>query len=889
MTRPAALAVLALLTWACSASGAPEGDPLAVQWSGCDAVVAGGCAIEGSRTPTLVAWVDDADPALRIVDDRGGVHGPDALLDGGRRFRLSIAPDVSTLRMLDVDGRSRWTLPIVRREPTPRDDGAPTTIDEVEALPGPRRAQALRDGFSAAHAAGDAKMAQEFAVASHVVALTNGEWSTACGVAQGAAFSAQHLGGDSARALAWLDLTRWCDARVPESAADAAYYRGVVRVGDGRRIEALEQLHVAWRGASRLGRDAEAHAYAVYYATVLGEAGFTVAAERQFERLASSTAPGCPSAMLALNQGWLLQLRGEAEGSAPLLRRAESVLEQGLAGLDDACADALPLLAETFRLDLAHGALLLGDPTRAQAELAGIDPSRLDPERARWFHRLDAAVALALSRPERAAAWLAAVAQSSDDGDDHDAIWRDRALAARLADALGDPESARDHDLAAERALDGMVASFAQGIAAGPLLGSHPESSARLVARALAAGDRVTAWCTMRWARRRPLLATAAATWRMHDPAVAARLGEHRDRLAELARAVPGADRESQRIRGERRTALVRAFAVELANGLPGTTPRADANASGDCGPSAPAGTLVLAFHPATGGGWTVFAALDGAIETTWIAGAPTDYDAQALSDRVLGPFSALVERAARIRVLPAGPWNTVDLHALPWGPNALVVARPVTYALDIEVPAAPAGAGVTVSFVDADPLRDLAEFRGPMLAVQRRLAAVRPTVWSEPSGVDELLGAVVGVDAWIDFGHAAPPRAGDDVPWQSSIGLLLPGEQRLDAFDLLSAPGGAPRQVALLGCGTGTVDPSLPPGSITLPQALVIRGARTVVATGDDVAPALAVTIAERLADSAPAGADTIDLRAALRAAQLELRERDPTAAWATFRVWEP
>jgi hypothetical protein len=175
------------------------------------------------------------------------------------------------------------------------------------------------------------------------------------------------------------------------------------------------------------------------------------------------------------------------------------------------------------------------------------------------------------------------------------------------------------------------------------------------------------------------------------------------------------------------------------------------------------------------------------------------------------------------------------------------------------------------------------------MLAVQRGLAAARPTAWSEPDGVDELLGVLADVDAWIDFGHAAPPRAGDDVPWQSSIGLLLPGEQRLDAFDLLSSPGGAPRQVALLGCGTGTVDPSLPPGSITLPQALIIRGAHTVVATGDDVAPGLAVAVAERLANGAPAGADTIDLRAALRVAQLELREQDPTAAWATFRVWEP
>lgn len=888
MTRRAGHVAALALTWACSAAGAREGDPLAVQWSGCDAVVAGGCAVQSTGTATIVAWVDDADPALRIVDDRGGSHGPNALVDGGRQFRVPIAEDVSSLRMLDADGRSRWTLPIVRREPIPSDAEAPATIEEVEARPGPQRAQALRDGFSAAHAAGDATAAQRFAIASHVVALASGEWSTACGVAQAAAFSAKHLGGDSARADAWLDLTRWCDAVVPESAPGAIYSRGMIMANDGRRIEALELLHRAWRGAARLDRD-EAHSFALYYAGVLGEAGFTLAAERMFEGLVAEVAPGCTHAMLVLNFAWLLQLRGEAEGSTALLHRSGSLLEQGLAELDGAgsCADELPLLAETFHINLAHGALLLGDPARARRELDAIDPSHLDPGLARWFRRLDAAVALAQGRPERATAWLAEVTQSSDDDGDHDAVWRDRVLAARLADALGDTEASRAHDLAAERALDGMVASFAQGIAAGPLLGAHPESSARLVARALEIGDRRDAWCTMRRARRRPLLATAAATWRMHDPAVAARLREHRERLADIARDIPGVDRESQRIRSERRGALARAFAVELANGLDRDTTQE--SAQDDCGPRPPDGTLVLAFHPATRGGWTVFAALDGAIETTWIPGTPTDYDAHELSARVLTPFTALVERSSRIRVLPAGPWNAVDVHALPWGADALLVARSVTYALDLPVPAAPSGAAVTVSFVDADPLRTLADLRAPMLAVQRRLAASLPTAWSEPASVDALLGSLAGVDAWIYFGHAAPPRDADAVPWQSSIGLLLPAEQRLDAFDLLSAPSGAPRQVALLGCGTGTVDPSLPPGSITLPQALVIRGARSVLATGDDVTPALAVAVAERLADTASAGAEAIDLRAALRVAQLELRQQDRAAAWATFRVWEP
>lgn len=881
--RPTTLAALAL-TWACSAAGSPEGEPLAVQWSGCDAVVAGGCAVEGPGTPTLVAWVDDADPGLRIVDDRGGVHGPEALVDGGRRFRVPIVGDVTTLRMLDANGRSRWTLPIVRREPIPRDAEAPATIDEVEALPGPHRAQALRDGYSAAHAAGDATAAQRFAIASHVVALAAGEWSTACGVAQAAAFSAQYLSGDSARAHAWLDITRWCDTRVPESGPGAAYYRGTVVAAEGHRIAALEQLYRAWRGAVRLDRD-EAASFALYYAGVLGEAGFTIAAERLFEGLAAEVPPGCTHAMLVLNFAWLLQLRGEAEGSSALLRRSGSLLEQGLAE-SAACASEAPLLAATFHINLAHGALLLDDTTRAALELDAIEPSQLDPGLTRWYQRLRAGLDLAQGRPQQARARLDAIVRPQDDGD-HEAAWRDLVLAARVSHALGDHRAALEHDHAAESALDRGVASFAEGLAAGASLGMRPESSVRIVADALERADVDAAWCTMRRARRRPLLAAAAATWRMHadDDTVAARLLAHRGQLATLSRDVPGTDRESVRIRADRRAAMERALASDLAALVPGLGDSLDA----PCGPAPAPGTVVLAFHPAARGGWTVFAATDRTIQTTWIEGTPAQYGPEELSSRVLTPFTALIAGAERLRVLPAGPWNAIDLHALPWGDAPLLATLPVTYALDLATPTTEARQDATISFVDADPLRELAQHRAPLLAAQVRLAEQRRALWSEPSGVEDVRDALADSDTWVFFGHAAAPRDGQDVPWQSSIALLLPGEQRLDAFDVLTAPAGAPRHVALLGCGTGTVDPSLPPGSITLPQALLIRGARSVVATGADVAPSDAIVIAQRLVEFLSTAAEPIDLAAALRIAQLDLRARDPMAAWATFRVWEP
>ena len=850
-------------------------------------MVAAGCAIEGSAAATLVAWVDDADPGLRIVDDRGGAYGPEALVDGGRRFRVPIDDDVRVLQMLDAGERSRWTLAIVRRDAPEAQETVPATIDEADALPRPRRARALRAGFAAAHAAGDAVTAQRFAIASHVVALATGEWSTACGVAQAAAFSAQHLGGDAVRAHAWLDLSRWCDARVPEAAPGAAYSRGVVTAAQGRRIEALELLHRAWRGAVRLDL-AEAHSFARYYAGVLGEAGFTSAAERMFEGLAAEVPPGCPRAVLELDFAWLLLLRGEAEDAPGTLRRATSLLEHGLVELGEAgaCAADLPLLAETFHINLAHGALMLGNSARARVELDAIDPARLDPGLTRWFDRLRAALDLAQGRPQQARAWLDVVAQSQPN-DDYDASWRDRVVAARLADALGDSVAALEHDRAAERALDGAVASFAQGLAAGPLLGSRPESSARLVARALEAGDVEVAWCAMRRARRRPLLAAAAATLRLHadDDALAQRLQVHRDRVSELAREIPGADRESLRIRAERRAAMERALATDVAALVPGISDSQNA----PCGAPPPTGTLVLAFHPAASGGWTVFANLDGVIETARIDGIPTQYGPAELSARVLAPFTVLVEHADHVRVLPAGPWNAIDLHALPWGDAPLLAALPVSYAMDVAVPTTPARADATISFVDADPLRTLAAHRGPLLAARDRLAGRRRTTWSEPDGIDEVRGALAGSDAWVFFGHAAASQRSEQVPWQASIALVLPGEQRLGAFDVLTAAAGAPRHVALLGCGTGTVDPSLPMGSITLPQALLIRGAQGVVATGHDVAPGAAVAIAEQIVEALPEGPEPMDLAAALRIAQLELRERDPDADWATFRVWEP
>ena len=95
-------------------------------------------------------------------------------------------------------------------------------------------------------------------------------------------------------------------------------------------------------------------------------------------------------------------------------------------------------------------------------------------------------------------------------------------------------------------------------------------------------------------------------------------------------------------------------------------------------------GEVILAYHPLPKG-WVGFAADAGrnpkspasSCRTTCspIPGPPKFRE--ALAPKLIGPFQAVLERAARVRVLPFGPLQSVDFHALPLAGKPLLDSAP--------------------------------------------------------------------------------------------------------------------------------------------------------------------------------------------------------------------
>lgn len=886
-----ALAAFALAV-ACVAAPTPE--PVAtsrIEWGGCALEFADArCVLTEDGPGRIVVWVEHGDPELRLVVDAGEAVAGEPL-DGGQRFAIEI--ESGTLALFLGETRLPWSLVVERRRPSPALRAlseAPRTAGyagdfeaAVAALPPAERARGYRAGFARAHAQADAAAAERFAFAALGAAVAAGELSTACGVAQAASFSALHLRGDVARARAWLETTRFCPIAVPASAPGFAYYSGLIAAALGRHVDAVEYLEQASARASRIDHVDDARQYAIGQALFLGEAGFTEAATMRLAALVEAFEPGCVRVVAMLDHAWAVQLAAEASGERELLREAEAEL---IAALDESelhhCSTSSPHVEAIIRIDLAHGALGLGEFGHARHELARIDAGRLEPGLARWYRRLDAQVAMAEGRIAAARAWIAGI---DDAGIDDDASWRDHLVAARLASALGDEASARLHDRAAEAALDRVVSSFAEGLASGPLLGARVESSTRIVADAVRRGDAHAAWCTARRARRRALQATAGAALRVQDDrdgAVAERLAAYRGQAARVDAELEGLDLASRRERAASQARLRTELAVDLA----ALAPSMSTALRDGCGPPTPASTLSLGFHPRGDGGWFAFAELDGRVAVSSLDD-PESLSRAELARALFDPVDEMLARAERVRVLPAGAWNRVDLHALDWRGAPLVDAKPVAYALDLSLPTADVRRGAAVVFADVDPLRELGTHAGPLRrALDTDRAGVR---WSAGADRRELQRMLGDVDTWTFFGHSRMPKAeASNMPWQWSRGLLVGTDASLDAFEVLMLPAAAPRRVALVGCSTGVVDPALPPGSITLAQAFIVRGAGQVLATHADIAPRHAVEVARRLAPELGGGGEA-DLAVALRRAQLDLRVQAPDAPWPAWRVWEP
>ena len=883
-------AAAALLAAAAACRGAGEPPALAVDYSGCEVVLAGpACALGEERRLRL--WVD-VEPGVEIRVDGAPPDGA-VPVAGGLRFEVEPAAGTREVRIEACrDGRCAvWSLPLAAA-------GRPAWLREAW--------ESARTGDTAtarrlAEARLDSPRAADRGQALGLLArldLRGDQERAMQRLLQ--AVAAHHQGGnlsDEVRdatlaAYRLMHERRFAEARAvldplpePRGDADTAYHLAVNRAllagltGDVRG--ALAELGPAAERAVRLDRDWQRMSVEHTLAGQLLKVGRFAEAEAVYARLqqggAGELAP-CRRLEVVNSRAWGRLLAGEAGMAAG---EAMPLLEEALHLVEEECLDR-PAERVNVRINLALAHLHAGRTDLARRYLD--EARRLDPAPPAhlllWWRDLEARIhfdggdaAAALAAYERLARDAAASASP-------EAAWRADVGRGRVLASRGDADAALAAFAAAEARLDEEILLVPMDEGRSSFVAQREGATRHHLDLLLAVGRDAEALAVARRARSRVLRSLRraallgglpAAERRRWDEAVAA----HQQQRAEVDRAAAehwrlpsGALERALAERVER----LRALRSEIDRQL--STLAAAAGEAAEP-PSLAAGDLLLAYHPLSEG-WVGFAAGGGRVVARRLAPLDGLLDRpHALAERLLAPFAAQVAAAHRVRFLAYGALDGVDLHALPFAGAPLIDGRPVVYAADLPPPPA---AATGRALVVADPLGDLPAARREADEVAAALAG-RPVERLTGAGAtaQALRRRLQAVDHFHYAGHAR--FAG----WDSSLPLAAGSLLTLD--DVLVLPH-APAVVVLSGCETGRRLGAPGVESLGLAHAFLAAGAGSVIAAVRPVPDADAARLSIALHRALAAGAAPEE---ALRRAQLELRAADPDSAWSAFRAFAP
>jgi hypothetical protein len=296
-------------------------------------------------------------------------------------------------------------------------------------------------------------------------------------------------------------------------------------------------------------------------------------------------------------------------------------------------------------------------------------------------------------------------------------------------------------------------------------------------------------------------------------------------------------------------------------------------------------GELLLTYHLLPGGVWVGFAADTEKVQVYPFKLPPEVLpQPEELSQRLLLPFRDAIERAKRIRILPSGPLQGVDFHALPFNEDVLLASRPVVYGLDLPASSLPADTPGRRALLVTDPQGDLLGAREEARTVRKTLESRAKPPWTVETltaavaSAEAVRGRLATVDLLHYAGHGVFSGFGG---WDSS--LLLAEETRLTLGDLLALDR-VPAWVVLSACDGGRSSSEASVEGLGLAQAFLLAGSRAVIAS---TRPADDRTVPELFAelyrqwDQDPA--------VALQRAQLAWRKSNPEADWDAFRLFEP
>ena len=674
-----------------------------------------------------------------------------------------------------------------------------------------------------------------------------------------------------------------------------ATHRGELQADRGDFRSALDQFQAAATEARRLGLDRKWTINAGRRARLLQRMGRGAEAAAAFDELLRAEHQGlfapCDRVRLLSSAAWNLILAGGAHGD-PLPLARQAVDGAARAGCDD--VDLRIHLG--LNLSLAHAAA--GQSYEALRSLAEIETLKPDANRLQrlWWLDLEGRIAAAdgrhLDALDHYRAMEAAAASAAEPGAGRQAKVRQ----AAALEALGELEPAVRAFAAAEALLDEQSLRIPLDEGREAFLADREQAVQRQIRLLLRLGRAEQALDVARRSHARVLRAlrqghrlsrlTPSEQLRW-DSAVAEyrRLRSQIDERARLAASRPADVRgeianELAALGEQARRVLDQAFATDEPVGAPELPPlRAD--------------ELLLVYHPLPEG-WVAFAAggafADDAAVTSRRFQLPEGVsrdgtlgvDPQDLTERLLAPFAAELDAASKIRVLALDELRRVDFHALPWRGSVLQAWRPVVYGLDLERPAAPRAALRTALIIE-DPT-----FTLPGAAREAEL--VQQVLERDENALDVLrLGGGAATPSSVarrleqlDLLHfAGHSRGAGPYGWDGA--MVLADRRPLLLGDLLSLKR-APRQVVLSSCEGIRAGDGFE-AQIGLAQAFLVAGAERVVAATRRVNDRDTRRLVQAL--YADAGA-SMDLGERLRQAQLTLRQTDPEADWAAFRVLE-
>jgi tetratricopeptide (TPR) repeat protein len=899
------------ICWAAAASCSPRpsGDAAArldgVRFHGCDEVRRDGRCELRPGSAAITIWVPDAPGATTTVTlsgaaaQRGGVP-----VLRGRRFvqKIERLPAALVVRRTGPDRAvpaEEWTLSVVAGP------ARPAALEESEDLRASgefARSRALLESLAsdsevatradalgglARIAVAEGRYDDAAALFGQSIALRREAGAVTSEIADryALAYVANNL-GDYAGVRAILAPIAEIASLDPTEAAMAAYYEGLAALGTSDHRRAVRLFQSVVDETERLDvRDVWASSAEMQIATLSALGRRTEAmALLKVLRARIPDGPVCARADALDLAGRLTAELDESDKEARGLLEAAAALYRTRCKKPRRQAYNLALLGMIAVHD--------GEIARAGSLLAASRAAHASPRVALQLaqRELAAAAALRAGRTRDAEREFRRLELTASLHDNPEAEWR--ALVGR-AEALEDDGRLQDAAAAcatAEDVLDRLHLQAPIGGGHASFLRQHEKSASRLVDLLLRLGRVEEAARAAHRSRARALSALAwplaldGATDEARSRWYSALSAYHRHRQEErpAEQEVWGLSGDKLEAYDARRRVAGEAARRLLDEALAGLGPPV----TGTAGPRAVAeGELFLSYHPAKDG-WVGFAHQAGGVIARRLGPIDVEAPPERLAHDLLGPFARQLEQARRLELAPSGALNGVDIHALPWRGRPLAATWPVVYRVEAGR-AAPtdAGSGRDALIVDPSGRLRLARHEASIAA-----AALTARGWTvrrlgSPAATHSSIEAALGArPAWFHYsGHAR--YAGID-GWESHLGDH--DEPLLTVGDIVALPRG-PERVVLAGCetaapGTTGAGPSGP----GLAHAFVLAGARWVVATTRPVRDADAHAVVRELYARLD-GIDADDAAAALREAQLAVRDAEPGRDWASFRVFAP